>query len=113
MVASSNSAVAISFAGNLESLVRPVNIWRKKLSKKRLKIKVEKHILAPVHKKVSESERKKILEKYNITFKDLPNILIDDSSLIDLDVKEGDVVKIIRKSPTAGEIVFYRGVVNV
>lgn len=82
-------------------------------SKKRLKkFKVEKHVLIPVHKKVSELEKKKILEKYNITFKELPNILADDASIADLDAKEGDVIKIIRKSPTAGEVVFYRGVVN-
>lgn len=82
-------------------------------SKKRLKkFKVEKHVLIPVYKKVSELEKKKILEKYNITFKELPNILADDASIADLDAKEGDIIKIIRKSPTAGEVVFYRGVVN-
>lgn len=91
-------------------MFRRIKLKRKQ---RKSKFKIEKHILAPIHKKISELEKKKILEKYNITFKELPNILTDDPSISDLDVKEGDVIKIIRKSPTAGETFFYRGVINV
>ncbi len=86
---------------------------QKKTKKSKFKVRVKKHVLVPVHKKLNDSEKKKILEKYNITFKELPNISINDPMIYDLNVKEGDVIKIIRKSPTAGEIVFYRGVINV
>lgn len=80
--------------------------------KKKKQLKIDKHFLIPVHKKLNVTERKKILERYNITFKELPNILTTDQAISSLNVKEGDVVKIIRKSPTAGKVVFYRGVIN-
>ena len=53
------------------------------------------------------------LEKYNITVFDLPSIKKNDPVISDLEVESGDIVKITRKSPTAGEAVFYRCVVNV
>ena len=71
-----------------------------------------KHILVPVHKKISEKEKAELLKKYNITLKELPKILINDSAISDLDAKEGDVIKITRKSHTAGEIAYYRGVTS-
>ncbi|HLD16085.1 MAG TPA: DNA-directed RNA polymerase subunit H [Candidatus Nanoarchaeia archaeon] len=69
------------------------------------------HILAPKHTKLAEDEVKKVLEKYNISLKQLPKILHKDSAIAHLEIKEGDVIKIIRKSPTAGKSVFYRVVV--
>ncbi len=72
----------------------------------------KQHILVPAHKKLSEKEKEELLKKYNITLKDLPKILAKDPALAELDVKEGDVVKILRKSRTAGESSYYRGVVN-
>jgi len=59
---------------------------------------------------LNEKEKKALLEKYNISTKELPIILEDDAALIGLDVKPGDIVKIERKSPTAGNAVFYRAV---
>jgi len=70
------------------------------------------HILIPVHKKLSEKETEEILKKYNITVKELPKILSSDPAIAELDVKEGDVVKVMRKSRTAGESSYYRGVLN-
>ncbi len=71
-----------------------------------------KHILVPVHKKISEKEKAELLKKYNITVKELPKILINDPAIAELDAKEGDVVKIIRKSHTSGEIIYFRGVTS-
>ena len=70
-------------------------------------------MLIPKHAKLSEKEKAELLEKYNITLKELPKILKDDPAIAHLDVKNGDVVKITRRSPTAGEAIFYRGVINV
>jgi DNA-directed RNA polymerase subunit H len=53
------------------------------------------------------------LEKYHITLKELPKISKKDPAIGHLNVKEGDVVKVVRESPTAGEAIFYRGVINV
>lgn len=70
------------------------------------------HDLIPVHVKVSEKEKEDLFKVYNVTMKDLPKIFIDDPAIRHLDVKENDVIKITRKSPTAGTTVFYRGVIN-
>ena len=80
--------------------------------KKRKQI-VAKHILVPKHLKLTEKDKSELVERYNITLKELPKILKDDPAITPLNVKQGDVIKIIRKSPTAGEVVFYRGVTDV
>jgi len=70
------------------------------------------HELVPEHSKLSEKEAKDLLKKYNITIKEIPKILINDPAIIHLDVKEGDIIKIKRPSRTAGETVFFRGVIK-
>ena len=80
---------------------------------KKPKFKVDKHILTPKHIKISEREKLQLLEKYNTTSKELPKILKTDSAIKELEAKPGDVIKIIRKSPTAGVSLFYRMVSDV
>ena len=80
---------------------------------KKQKFKVDKHILTPKHLKLGEREKTQLLEKYRVASKELPKILKSDSAIKELDVKPGDIIKIIRKSPTAGESVFYRVVSDV
>jgi DNA-directed RNA polymerase subunit H len=70
------------------------------------------HELVPKHEKLSAADAKVILEKYRATPGELPRIHVTDPAIRSLAVKQGDVVKITRKSPTAGEIVFYRGVID-
>ncbi len=65
----------------------------------------------PKHIKLSAKERDALFVKYNISIKELPKIKIDDPAISSLNAKEGDVIKIERFSPTAGETEFYRGVV--
>jgi len=77
------------------------------------KFKVDKHSLIPKHTKLVEKQKVKLLEEYNISQKELPRILKTDSAIISLNAKPGDVIKITRKSLTAGETVFYRVVVDV
>jgi len=72
-----------------------------------------KHILIPKHTKLSDKEKKALLEKYQITVNDLPSIRADDTALVEIGVEEGDIIKVERDSPTAGNTVFYRGVTNV
>jgi len=73
---------------------------------------VSKHVLVPKHVKLNEKEKKELFEKYVADLRDLPRVYKDDPAIQDLEVKEGDVIKILRKSPTAGEAVFYRRVVS-
>ena len=80
--------------------------------KKITKIETSKHILVPKMKKLSEKDKKSLLEKYNISVNQLPSIRSTDAGIASLDVEVGDVIKIERDSPTAGTTVFYRGVID-
>jgi len=73
---------------------------------------IKDHILVPKHALLSEKEKKELLEKYNISEVELPKIFKNDAAIKELNTKVGDVIKITRKSQTAGEALFYRVVVN-
>lgn len=66
----------------------------------------------PKHGLLTDNEKQEMLEMYKITLRQLPRILLDDAVILNLGGKIGDVVKIIRKSPVAGEAVYYRVVVK-
>lgn len=76
------------------------------------KIEVSQHCLVPQHKKLSEKDKKALLERYSITVNQLPSIYKSDAAISQLGVEPGDVIKIERDSPTAGKTVFYRGVID-
>ncbi len=67
-----------------------------------------KHKLVPHHEILKEEEVEKLLKTYGIKKEQLPKILIDDPVVKAINAKEGDVIKIVRKSPTAGVSVAYR-----
>ena len=73
---------------------------------------VWEHVLVPKHTKMSEQEVQKLLDKYNLTLKQLPKIQRNDPAIQNLDVKPGDVIKIERNSQTVGDVDFYRMVSN-
>jgi len=75
-------------------------------------IDITKHYLVPKHVILSEEEKKELLEKYKASLSDLPKIKISDPALKNLNVKPGDVVKIIRNNPWIGEEIYYRVVVE-
>jgi DNA-directed RNA polymerase I, II, and III subunit RPABC1 len=72
----------------------------------------ESNILVPKHTKLSDAEKKALFDLHGITFIALPKIQKSDAAIAELDAKEGDVIKIVRPSATAGKSVFYRGVLN-
>lgn len=76
------------------------------------KYDITKHILMPKHTKLTEEEAQKVLDKYNLTPRQLPGILKTDAAIKHLDVKPGDIIEIDRKSPTVEKTKFYRVVVN-
>lgn len=92
---------------NLEIPSGPLNL--DKMDKEK-KIDIAKHVLVPEHIKLTKEEAEQVLLSYNISFKQLPMISRKDVAIKNLDVKLGDVIKIIRKNPITGESVFYRGV---
>lgn len=75
-------------------------------------IDISKNELVPKHFVLSEKEKEELLKRYGITLKELPRILSSDPMVKKLGAKPGDVIKIERKSPTAGKTVYYRVVVR-
>ncbi len=73
---------------------------------------VQSHVLVPKHVKLNDKEKEKVLAKYGINVKQLPTISKKDPAIKNLDIKPGDIIEIIRKSPTVGNTKFYRGVIN-
>jgi len=69
------------------------------------------HILIPQHKKLSQEEAEALLGKYNISKRQLPKIKIKDKAILDFNPERGDIIEIIRSSPTMGISYFYRVVV--
>ena len=76
------------------------------------KVDISKHEFVPKHTKLSEADSEKLLSKYNISKKQLPKIFRSDPAIKEMDLKPGDIVKIVRKSQTSGESIYYRVVVN-
>lgn len=70
------------------------------------------HIYVPKHEVLSQREADEVLRKYNAKPYQLPFILINDPAIKDLGAKPGDIIKITRKSPTAGVSIYYRYVVE-
>ncbi len=77
------------------------------------KFDVTKHELVPKHVIISDKEKKELTEKYKLSIPNFPRILAKDVAIAHLKAKEGDVIKIVRPSRTAGESIFYRRVTNV
>ncbi len=76
------------------------------------KIDITSHYLVPKHTLLNEKDKKVLLEKYNISIKEMPKINIKDPAILVLKAKLGDVVKITRKSFTGGDVSYFRGVVD-
>lgn len=66
------------------------------------------HELVPEHIILSKSEAEKIIKELNIHPEQLPKIKKDDPVVKAIEAKPGDILKIIRKSPTAGKFITYR-----
>ena len=75
-------------------------------------INIKNHVLLVKHEKLNEQASKKLLEKYNISKKQLPFIYKKDSAISDLNAEVGDIIEITRKSPTTLISKFYRLVIN-
>lgn len=73
-----------------------------------LVVNITKHILVPTHLKLSEPEKKELLERYRLKESQLPRIQREDPVAKYLGLKRGEVVKIIRRSETSGRYASYR-----
>ena len=79
---------------------------------KKEKILIPDHIYVPKHEIINKDEAEKVLEKYHTKPTEMPLIYVSDPAIRGLGVKPGDMIKITRKSPTAGESLYDRYVVE-
>ena len=74
-----------------------------------LVVNITEHELVPKHTLLSEEDKKLLMQRYRIKDPNqLPKILLSDPVARYLGLKRGDVVKIERKSETAGKYITYR-----
>ena len=73
---------------------------------------VMKHDLVPRHEVLSDEEARAVLDRYGVTPDQLPKIFASDAVARAIRAKPGQIIRIKRKSPTAGESVAYRYVVE-
>lgn len=69
---------------------------------------ISQHILVPKHTKLNDKEKADLLEKFKITYKDIPKISLKDPAIAHMDLTTEDIIKIERASPTSKHTVFYR-----
>lgn len=81
------------------------------MPRKKKKFDVLEHELVPKHEILSEEEKEEVLNKYEIKASQLPQIKSDDPAAKAIGAEPGDVLKITRKSLTAGKAIAYRYVV--
>jgi DNA-directed RNA polymerase subunit H len=74
-------------------------------------INILEHELVPRHEVVPPQEALELLRKLGIEPWQLPWMSADDPVVKAIGAKPGDIIRIIRKSPTAGEFIAYRYVV--
>lgn len=70
------------------------------------------HKLVPKHEILSEKEKEQLLAEYKVRPYQLPQIKSSDPAVKVIDARPGDILRILRKSATAGEHIAYRYVVD-
>ena len=60
---------------------------------------------------LNDEKKQELLKKHGLNLNQLPMILLSDSAIQNLKPEVGDIIKIVRDSPTNVESIFYRVVV--
>jgi DNA-directed RNA polymerase subunit H len=70
------------------------------------------HDLVPRHEMLTDKEKEQLLAQFKVQPYQLPQIKSTDPAVKAIGARPGDILRIIRKSPTAGEHLAYRYVVE-
>ena len=81
-------------------------------SEKERMINIFQHELVPKHIVLNKKEIEEVLGKYHVKPHQFPYIKVSDPACQMIGAKPGDLIKIIRRSPTAGEATAYRYVIE-
>ncbi len=79
---------------------------------KKERISILEHELVPKHEIVGKEELADLLDTYKIQPEQLPKIKLADPVIKEIKANVGDVVKISRRSRTAGKSLSYRLVIE-
>ena len=83
------------------------------MATKKNQVLVPDHVYVPKHEIMTKKDAEEVLKKFNCIPTELPLIFVNDPAILGLGVKPGDMIKITRKSATAGESIYYRYVVEI
>ncbi len=79
---------------------------------KKGKFSILEHELVPKHEILEEREAAALLDKYKLQKEQLPKIKKSDPVIKEIKAEVGDVVRITRRSRTAGKSLSYRLVIE-
>lgn len=69
------------------------------------------NFLVPKHEIVPEEKVQELLDRFGFDTSTFPKISVEDPAAMEIMAKKGDVIRITRKSPTAGESYYFRVVI--
>jgi DNA-directed RNA polymerase subunit H len=87
-------------------------VRRKKVEDEVPAFKVSTHFLIPKHELLTKEEASQVLARSNASAAQFPYILNTDPLAKEIGAKPGDLVRITRRSETAGSSTYYRYVVE-
>ncbi len=81
------------------------------------RFEVLNHALVPEHRLLSKQETENVLRKYSISIEELPKIRRSDACVRSMELRVGEIprgsiIKIVRRSDTAGISYAYRLVID-